>query len=143
MDQKVEGDLSHAVRLAFRKRSRALSRRGATVECTPVKEVVDGRDSELGRTDVSIEYRVERANVSLRLCVWGDGWVWVDARRSSKSGWVWESTSEGRFVSQNGAGDIVVHVEETLGACHLPVAEVPRAISAIWSRCLSVGLRSV
>jgi hypothetical protein len=143
MAQNGEVDFSSAVLEAFQKRQRAFSRRGAPVECTPVKEIVDGRESEIGRTDVRIEFRVDRARITLRLQVWGDRWVWVDARRSAKFGWVWESTSEGRFVSPGGARDLVAHVEETLSAAHLPIADVPRAISAIWSRCLAVGLRSV
>ena len=75
-----------------------------------------GASPEIGRTDVSIRYRVHGASVSLRLAVWDDRWVWVDARRSSKSGWVWESTTEGRFVSAGGARDLVAHAEETLSA---------------------------
>jgi hypothetical protein len=140
-----KGDIafSRAVMEAFRKRNRALSRRGATVECTPVKEIVDGRESDIGRTNVHIVYRVERAKVSLRVEVWDDRWVWVDARRSSKSGWVWESTIKGRFVSPGGARDVVAFAEQTLSAANLPAAEVPRAISAIWSQCLAGELRSV
>jgi hypothetical protein len=141
MNQRAEDDFADAVLLAFRKRGRALSRGGATVECTPVKEIVDGRASGIGRTDVSIAHRGTRA--SIRLVVWGDRWVWVDARRYSKVGWVWKCRSEGWFVSQDGAPAVVAHVEETLSACRLPTAEVPGAISEIWAKCLSVGLRSV
>ena len=140
MDQNDENDFAAAVRLAFLKRNKALSRRGATVECTPVKEIVDGHESDVGRTDVRIAYRVQGARISLRLTAWGDRWVWVDARRSSKLGWAWESTSKGRFFAPDEARDLVARVEETLSACHLPVGDVPRAISAIWSECLAVEI---
>jgi len=143
MSQKGEIDFSRAVIEAFRKRNRALSRRGASVECTPVKEIVDGRESEVGRADINIEYRVDAARVVLRLQIWDDRWLRLDVRRSSKSGWVWESTNEGRFVSPGGARDLVSQVEETLSASYLPAADVPRAISTIWSRFLAIGLRTV
>jgi len=55
MDQNDENDFAAAVRLAFHKRHKALSRRGATVECTPVKEIVDGHESDVGRTDVGFD----------------------------------------------------------------------------------------
>ena len=135
--RKSEGDFSQAVIEAFRKRNRAISRRGAAVECTPVKEIEDGIESLIGRTDVSIKCRGGGARISIRLIVWGDRWVWIDARRSSKSGWVWESTNEGRFTSEGGARDLVTYAEATLSAVHLPTADVPRAIAAIWSKSLA------
>jgi hypothetical protein len=135
--RKGEGDFSQEVIEAFRRRNRAISRRGATVECTPVKEIEDGIESLIGRTDVSIKYRGRGERISIRLIVWGDRWVWIDARRSSKSGWVWESTNEGRFISEGGARDLVTYAEATLSAAHLPAADVARAIAAIWSKSLA------
>lgn len=139
-----EADFSVAVRDAFRRRSKTLSRQGAMVECTPVKELVDGRESEQGRTDVTITYRVgEGGPVQLRVHAWGDGWVWVDVRRSSKAGWVWEYTSEGRFISPKGARGLVECVESTIGASFLAASEVPRAIAHVWFTSLAVGPRLV
>jgi hypothetical protein len=136
-------DFSSAVLEVFRKRSRAISRRGATVQCVPVKEIVDGIKSQRGRTDVSIAYRIEGARVELRVHAWGDRWVWIDARRHSKSGWVWEFTNEGRFVSPNGARDLVACVEDTLDASFLASSKVSQAMSLIWSKRLSTGPRRV
>ena len=80
--------------------------------------------------------------VQLRVQVWGDRWVWVDASRYSKSGWVWEFTSEGRFVSPNGARSLVEHAEAMIIASHKkPAAEVPQAMHDIWSKSLAVGPR--
>jgi hypothetical protein len=128
---------------AFKKRSKALSRSGSTLECTPVKEIVDGRESERGRTDVTIDYRVDAARVTLRIHAWGDRWVWIDARRSSKAGWVWEFTAEGRFVASNGAREFVERAEATISASYLPDTEVSAAMRAIWLKCLATGPRRV
>jgi MoxR-like ATPase len=128
---------------AFQKRSRSLSRRGAILECLSVKEIVDGRDYERERTNVSIAYRVSAARVMLRVHAWDDRWVWIDARRASKSGWVWEFTTEGRIVAPGGARALVALAEETLDVSFLPSAEVPSAMSAIWAKRLASGPRPV
>lgn len=136
-------DFSRAVLDAFRKRSKSISRRGASLEYTPVKEITNGRESDRSRTDVTIAYRVDGAPVKLRVRAWGDRWVWVDARRVSKSGWVWEFTSEGRLLPSSAARDLVSRTEETMDASFLPVSDVSRTISAIWSKCLATGPRRV
>ena len=138
-----ENDFAQMVIGAFRKRSKALSRRGSTVECTPVKEIVDGQESKLGRTDVTIAYRIEGARIELRLHVWADRWVWVDARRGSKTGWVWEFTDEGRFVSPGGAQDLVRRAEDTIDASYLSAVDVSPAMSKIWSKHLARGPRPI
>jgi len=136
-------DFSVALLEAFRKRSKALSRRGATVECGPVQEIVDRQESKMGRTDITIRYRVEGAHVQLRVHAWGDRWIWVDARRGSKTGWVWEYTSEGRFISPSGARGLVEFIEKTIDCSFLAVSDVSQAIAAIWSKCLAIGPRRV
>ena len=133
-------DFSQEVLTAFRRRSKAISHKGATLHAIPVKEIVDGRESKLSRSDVELIYRIDSARVMLRIHTWADRWVWVDARRSSKSGWVWESTSEGRFSSPGGARDLVAYAEATLSAAHLSATDAPQAISAIWSKCLTSKL---
>jgi hypothetical protein len=140
---KSTDDFADAVLEAFRKRSRAFARRGAPVECTPVKEIVNGHESEIGRTDVRIVTRVGGTRVRVSLNVWGNRRVWVDARRASKSGWVWEYTAEGRLISRSDERDLVARTENTLNAAYLPDSDVCRAMDAIWSACLASGPRRV
>lgn len=141
-ERKSATDFSHAVRNSFKKRSRALSRRGATVDCTPVKEIVNGKESRVNRTDVTISYRLNAARVNIRLQVWADRWVWFDARSGSKSGWVWEYTTEGRFVSDNGARDLVMRTEKSMDASHIESSKVAAEMEVIWSTCLATGPRA-
>jgi len=140
---KADTDFAQAVLDAFRKRSKAISRLAARPECTPVKEVINGRESQLGRTDIEIRYQLRGAWVDLRFHVWGDRWVWVDARSSSKSGWVWEFTIEGRFISPGGARDLVARAEETISASYKSTDDIPQAMSAIWATCLATGPQRV
>lgn len=135
------GDFSCAIQEALRKRRRALSRRGASVSWTCVKEIVNGRETEKGRTDVTIDYRVNGLPVTLRMNVWADRWVWIDARCSTKQGWLWEFTDEGRFISKNGARALVQCAEKTIDASFLPARDAPSVISKVWSTCLASGPR--
>jgi hypothetical protein len=69
---------SDEVEKACAKRRRAIAYRGADIECLPVKEIVDGRESPDGRTDLEISFRVRGAPVRLRLHAWdtgGCGWT--------------------------------------------------------------------
>ena len=134
-------DFAHSVRDSFKKRSRALSRRGAVVDCTPVKEIIDGEESLENRLDVTISYRVDGARVSMRLKVWADRWVWFDARCASKLGWVWSHTAEGRFISDNGARDLVARAEKAMDASHLEIKKVEAEMERIWSTNLATGPR--
>jgi hypothetical protein len=113
------------------------------IEATPVKEIADGKESARGRVDVDIGFRVDGARIFLRIHIWDDRWVWIDARRSSKSGWVWEFTREGRFTSPAGARGVVANAEATMDAAFLSADQVPNAMSAIWSKSLATGPRLV
>ena len=132
-------DFSQSALEAFRKRSKALARRGAALECLPVKEIVDGRESERARIDVGLSFRDGGSSVSFRIHVWSDRWVWVDARRSSKSGWTWEFTREGRFSGIDGARGLVELAEKSMDASFLSNEDVSPALSRLWTKHLATG----
>lgn len=141
--RKRHEDFAAEVGKTFKRRTKAIAYRGARVDCVPVKEIVDGKLSDRGRTDVSITYRVNGARIQLRLHVWGDRWVWVDVRRISKHGWTWAYTAEGRFLSSNGARALVDRVAKTMDATWNAESQVPNSLAEIWSKCLAVGPRSL
>jgi hypothetical protein len=128
---------------SLKKRSRAIRHRGATVEWCRVQEIEEGRHRDIGRVDIDVAYRVRSARVSFRLIVWGDRQIWVDVRRASKVGWVWAVTLEGRFVSANGARDLVERIEQTLSASWGDAEEIPSMIGAVWSKSLAKGPRAL
>ena len=136
----LDADFSIAVQNAFFKRAKAISRRGANIEIQAIRELLDAK-SERSRTDATITYRVDGAHVQLRVRAWEDRWVWIDIRRRSKVGWVWEYTGEGRFISSKGARGLVEHAEETMAASFLAVEKLPAAIERLWSKCLALGPR--
>ena len=139
----VQDDFSSAVLEALRKRMKAIKRKGVDVHLQPVKEVVDGRESDRGRLDVDLAYRVQSAKVRVRIKVWGDRWIWLDARRSSKAGWVWEYTVDGRLLPSYSASDLVKLAEQTIATAYLPDDSVARAIASVWTKCLARGPQPV
>lgn len=131
------------VTLAFGKRRRALASRGLRVEQTPVREIVDGRESDRKRIDMELVYRVDGGRVRFRLHVWSDRWVWIDMRRASKTGWVWEFTAEGRVMPNVSGRDLVMRAEESVDASFLVESEVPKKLCAIWSSAIASGPRAI
>lgn len=139
--RRKQRDFAQDVAEAFRRRTKAITRRGAKVECVPVKEIVDGQESDIGRVDLGIAYRISGSPVQLRVHVWGDRWVWVDCRSGSKSGWLWTHTAEGRFVSSKGPRGVIERLEKTIDATWSAPQDVVKSVADIWSKCLATGPR--
>jgi hypothetical protein len=87
--------------------------------------------------DINLSYGGPAAKVMLRVMIWDDRSVWVDVRRSSKKGWVWAVTAQGRFVGSRGAEDLVADIEATLGFPHAP--DPSGDIAKIWKAHLASG----
>jgi hypothetical protein len=118
---------------SLKRRSKAIKHRGALVAFDRLKEVDAGTERKSNRMDVKVSY----AAVNLRVVTWDDRWVWMDVRRSSKRGWIWSVTTEGRFVGVNGAPDLVQSIEATLDMAH---EQDPRSrIASLWKAQLAQG----
>jgi len=128
---------------AYRKRSKAISRRGVDLKIESVKEVVEGQESDTGRIDITLSFRLRGKPATFRLHVWGDRWIWIDARRPSKNGWLWEYTTEGRITDVNDLPRLVERSEQSLDAAHLDDQEVAKRLREIWSTSLASTPRIV
>jgi hypothetical protein len=137
-----DNDFVSEFAFALHKRAKAIKHRGVKIESQRVKEIKNGVESPIARLDVKLTYRIEQ-RVTLTVAVWPDRWIWVDARRSSKRGWLWASTLEGRFLARAGAPDLVRHIEATLDASHGPHDHVPHKIAAVWAGSLAHGPREL
>ena len=108
---------------ALNRRSKAIRYAGElSIERVTVFNAVDPLD--LGRVDISIVVKP----VSVRLWVWPDRWIWLDARRPGprhSGGWVWSQTLEGRFIG----GGPVETLEATVAATYSD--EVSEQIAAL------------
>jgi hypothetical protein len=128
-------DFIEAVIAALKKRSKSIKHSGGVLQIERVKEIENGVESSTGRLDVSIQLR----KVQVRLIVWGDRWVWIDARQRSKTGWVWETTLQGRLLGDQLARLLVAKIQETMKVAVSYNQAVPAQIEKLWKGHLAVG----
>lgn len=123
---------------SLRKRSKALKHKTEVLSCERVFEV-EGPD-RLEKAEVAMrDYHQTR----LRFFLWADSWAWVDARLSSKSGWVWEWSYEGRLLGRYGGRDLVAALETTLFEAHSMTASDINGLTQIWQPFLARGPRAI
>jgi hypothetical protein len=137
-DPPVPEDFIEEVIHALKKRSKSIKHSGGVLQIEKVKEIENGVESSVGRMDITIQLR----KAQMRLIVWGDRWVWLDARQKSKSGWVWEATSQGRLLGEHPAKLLVTKIQETISAAQSFNPGVPSQIEQIWKVHLAVGPRN-
>lgn len=77
---------------------------------------------------------------SIRLVIWPDRWVWVDAREAGPAGWKWSFNAEGRISSAKTWADLIRSVEDldVLFSSSADHSMVDRA-SAAWDAVLLKG----
>jgi hypothetical protein len=125
---------------AFAQRRRAFRVFDVTLEAEVVPDV-DAHGTDTERAQITLQLRVEGRSVLIRVHAWPTHHVWIDARHSVRGGWRWEFTAEGRFLPAPGPRALVTRVERMVRAAHLPAAQVPEAMNAIWQRALVNGTR--
>lgn len=134
-------DFARDVASCLAKRSKAIKHRGARVELHLAE--AKPPDDPSASVEISVSYAVQGATVRLRVIAWDDRWIWVDARRSTKQGWAWSVTCQGRFLDQSGPSGVIRRVEESLSATRNPDDAIPSLVKEIWADCLAQGPRSV
>ena len=137
--RKLHGFTDDVVR-SVKARSKAMKHRGMKISINRIKEVKDGAESDTRRLNVDIGYRVDAVPVQLRLAIWDDRWIWLDVRRGGKAGRTWHATMEGRFVSREGAKELISQIEATVDASF--ETEPSRLIEKIWKAALALGPRT-
>lgn len=78
---------------------------------------------------------------ALRLFLWDDRWVFVDARTLAKhQGWTWEFTYQGRLAGGVDARRLVAALEETIEAVTF---QSTARLEQLWKPLLASGPRPV
>lgn len=127
-----------AVCQSMQRRSKALKHRART---RSIERLVEVRN-DLSFEKLEIDFRVSNSGNSPRLSfhVWDDRWVWIDARRGSKDGWVWEWSSQGRVLFEEDPGrSFVSAIENTISVSHCDAGQVSARLDAIWHPWLASG----
>jgi hypothetical protein len=108
------------------------------------------RDLDVQRTTdedsekLSIECKpmgVQRTIV--RLFVWPDRWIWIDARKSSKNGWVWQFTMDGRLAGGLAAEDLIKALEGSISASQPVKDAAEKGLDKLWKPLLAQGPRPI
>jgi hypothetical protein len=119
---------------ALSKRRKALRHKLRHISVERVLERTEGNEWE------KLEVSCEALGPRLRLFVWQDRWVFVDARTPTKEGWAWEFTTQGRLVGGVEARALVAALEATIEASFL---ESSAALERVWTPLLATGPRPV
>jgi len=118
---------------ALMKRRKAIKYRVKKIEFQKIIEK-GAESSNTKKLEITI---TPCSRVVIRLFVWDDRWVWIDARRSSKNGWLFEWTSSGR-VLQESARNLVSTLEQSISYA---VASEDNKLNNIWDKMLHRGPR--
>lgn len=122
---------------SVRRRSKAIRHRGGTLTYARVIE----RENECETEKLEFSYRSNRAKTSpvIRMYVWSDRWVWIDARKSAKRGWEWEWTGEGRVFGPSIGQFLTKAFENSISEMTRNNENTASNIEVIWNSLLSDG----
>ena len=129
------------IAVSFRKRSKAISHMtAAAVETDKVYREVDGNQHET--LEFNLWNRV--GDPRLKIVIWHDRWVWLDARVGSKrDGWLWEWNFNGRLLGDKSGKDFVEAVEKTIWGLHSAKQDQTDQLATPWKPLLARGPKAV
>jgi hypothetical protein len=80
---------------AFVRKRKSLKYNASILKFHKIYDIVEGKKVE--KIEISVESSLSRNSVRMRLYIWEDRWVWIDARKAGKMGWDWEFSKHGRL----------------------------------------------
>ena len=120
----------------MRRRRRAIRYRVPSLTAEKVVERTSTTDRE--KLEITCEIGARRAR--LRIFIWEDRWIWVDARRPSKvAGWSWQFTREGRVVGGLDGRRLVQVLEASVDAASSSDEDAARALDEVWQSIFAIG----
>lgn len=124
------------VLLALEKRRKAIRHKVRQLAVEKVLERADGDQQE--KLEICCDVGVRE---KVRLFLWDDRWVFVDARAPTKdSGWAWEFTNQGRLGGGSDARALVQAFEQSIDAAADQSAD---GLARVWTPLLASGPRLV
>lgn len=121
-----------AVLAGLGKRRKAIRHKCHSIAVEKVLERTSTNEHE------KLEISSEVGGARLRLFVWDDRWVFVDARAPTQNGgWAWEFTQQGRLIGDEGRA-LVQALEASIDAA---ATECREAMERVWKPLLATGPR--
>jgi len=124
---------------AMRKRSKALGKKFRRIAFETATD--ESLDLPLEKLQISFQ---QGARTQIQVILWSDRWVWLDARESSKRGWKWSCTFDGRLAGGRSESELLLAVEHF--SALLPgdgLAGDIKSASQIWDNMLVKGPRLI
>ena len=115
------------------KRRKAIRYKVRQISVEKVRERTGSEERE--KLEITCEGNAQK----LRLFLWDDRWVFVDARISSKQGWAWEFTYQGRWMGIADARVLVAALEQSIEASSLGDSA---KLEGVWRPLLAQGPRA-
>lgn len=137
-DPRFDSEFLEELALAFRKRRKALRHKATGAGYAKVYERIG--DEKVERLEIHLP---KHDGALLRLHAWPDRMIWLDARRSAKTGWAWSWTKEGRLLGTCSAVDAVQTLEATFDHLFEMTAAQVDELSEPWNALLAGGPRLV
>jgi hypothetical protein len=122
---------------AFRRRHRAISSK--SIELLGERLFENHQGTQLEKIEFTFRRRRMGKAPVVRLFIWSDRWVWIDAREASKLGWRWQWTDEGRTLTATVGQTMVQAFEESLAAIWGEPRDIEQRLHAIWKPLLATG----
>ena len=121
-----------AVLATLAKRRKAIRHKTRHIAADRVLERMSAEEHE--KLEVTSDVGMAR----LRLFVWDDRWVFIDARTPTKnSGWEWEFTCQGRLIGEEAAA-LIRAFEASVDAA---ASQSSEALQRVWKPLLASGPR--
>ena len=135
---EFEAEPLQGIANAMAKRSKALKHRFADVRLE--RDHDDRFTPPMERLCASFS-RGHTTTARIELQVWANRWALVDARESSKAGWLWSFRSEGRIAGGKDGADLIRAIEDVKKCLPWGTSKGDLdGASSIWSKLLITGL---
>lgn len=131
-----ESEFLENVARAFRKRRKALSHRTTRADYAKVYDVKGTERHE--RLEIYLD-ELRLRGALLRLHAWQNRWIWLDARRGTKTGWAWSWSLEGRLLGECSGQNVIEALEETHDLLYQMDSSRTPELSEPWKKLLGRG----
>jgi hypothetical protein len=124
-----QSDFLNAIVASVRKRSKSIKHKVRKYSFTKVIEKNGSEEIE----KLEIQFILPVNNATIRIYLWEDRWMWIDIRESSKQGWMFDWSKEGRIGGKNSI-DIRQAIESTITLSSSLRDGRSRDFEACWSQ---------
>lgn len=127
--------------VSVQRRRKAIAYRVRVLRCDKVIE--RNGDVEQEKLEIELHVRASARVCVVRLFIWEDRWVFVDARVGSKHGWKWEWTRKGKLLGSVNGRSLAEALERTIDfAPSMSTAET-HLLDGVWIRMFGAEPRLV